>query len=108
MKNFLISAGVDAVVILFSYYLFKTVIPGPARHKIYEKFMSSMAKFIIYIFLLAAVITGITAFIMYRTRYISYLNIISAGLMSIIVGFVVSTVPTRGIGDKQNLEEKRI
>lgn len=108
MKNFLISAAVDVVVILFSYYFFKTIIPGPTRHKIYEKFMSSMAKFVIYIFLMASIITGVTAFIMYRTRYISYLNIISAALMSIIVGFVVSTVPTRGIGDKNSLEEKRI
>jgi hypothetical protein len=108
MKNFLISAAVDVVVILFSYYFFRTILSGPIRHKIYEKFMSSMAKFVIYIFLMASIITGVTAFIMYRTRYISYLNIISAALMSIIVGFVVSTVPTRGIGDKENLEEKRV
>lgn len=107
MKNFLISAGVDSLVILVSYFLFRTIISGPKRHAIYEKFMSSMAKFVIYIFLLATTLTGVTAFIMYRTRYLSYLNIVSAGLMSIIVGFVISTVPTRGIGDK-DFEEKRV
>lgn len=101
MRNFLIAAAIDIVLILLSYFLFKAIISGPTRHKIYEKFLSSFAKFIILIFLASLAITGVAAFIIYRTRYVQYLNIIAPALVSILVGFVVSTVPTRGAGDKE-------
>ncbi|WP_035292733.1 hypothetical protein [Clostridium sp. KNHs214] len=101
MKNFLISALSDIVLILISYGIFRAIISGPTRHKLYEKFLSSFAKFVIYLFIATAVITGITALILYRTRYIVYLNIVASALVSILVGFVMSTVPTRGIGDKK-------
>ena len=39
MKNFLISAGIDIVLIFASYFVFKNVISGPTRHRIYEKFI---------------------------------------------------------------------
>ena len=100
MKNILIATGVNVIVILISFYLFKIIISGPIRHKLYEKFMSSFAKFIIYIFICTVLITGVTAFIFYRTRYLEYLNLIAPILVSILVGFVASTVPTRGTGDK--------
>lgn len=101
MKNFLISAGIDIVLILASYFLFKSVISGPTRHRIYEKFMSSFAKFIIYIFIATVTITALTALILYKTRYIGYLNVIASALVSLLVGFIMSTVPTRGYGDKK-------
>ncbi|MCY6960316.1 hypothetical protein [Clostridium brassicae] len=100
MKNFLISGVVDIVIIFVSYYLFKSVISGPTRHRIYEKFLSSFAKFIIYIFLGTVIITGVTALIFYKTRFIGQLNVIAPAIVSIYVGFITSTVPTRGIGDK--------
>lgn len=100
MKNFLISSIVDIILILVSYYLFKSVLSGPTRHKIYERFLSSFAKFVIYIFIGSVIITGITALIFYRTRFIAQLNIIAPALVSIFIGFIISTVPTRGIGDK--------
>ncbi|MFA9396634.1 MAG: hypothetical protein ACERKV_00015 [Clostridiaceae bacterium] len=106
MKNFLFSAAVDILVILLSYGFFRTIIRGPIKHKIYEKLMSSLSKFIIYVFILSVSITGITAFIMYRSRYLAYLNIVSAALMSMLVGFIVSTVPTRGVGDKPEITNK--
>lgn len=99
MKNFLISAAVDILLILLSYYLFVKIINGPTRHKLYKKFFSSLAKFVIYVFIVTLLITGITAFILYRTSYIAYINIISPALVSILVGFLMSTVPTRGEGD---------
>ena len=99
MKNFLISAGADFVLILISYGIFRKVISGPTRHKLYEKFLSSFAKFVIYIFIITTVITGLTALILYKTRYIAYLNIISSGLVSLFIGFIMSIVPTRGSGD---------
>lgn len=102
MKNFIISAGIDIVIIFVSYYIFRSIISGPTRHKMYEKFMSSFAKFIIYIFIATVAITATTSFIIYRTRYIPYLNIIASMLVSVLVGFIMSTVPTRGYGDQQN------
>lgn len=101
MRNFLIAAAIDIVVIMVSYFLFRSIISGPTRHKIYEKLLSSFARFVILIFLAALVITGVSAYILYRTRYVPYLNIIAPALVSILVGFVVSTVPTRGAGDKE-------
>ncbi|WP_234117081.1 hypothetical protein [Clostridium hydrogenum] len=100
MANFLISAVVDIVLIFAAYFIFRSVISGPTRHKIYEKFISSFARFVIYVFVVSALITGLSAFILYKTRYVVYLNIIAPALVSIFIGFIVSTVPTRGIGDK--------
>ena len=99
MVNFLISAIVDIVLIFASYFIFRSVISGPTRHKIYEKFISSFGKFVIYLFAVSIIVTGLAAFILYRTRYVSYLNIIAPGLVSMFVGFIVSTVPTRGINE---------
>lgn len=101
MRNFLITAAVDIVLILASYFVFRAVISGPTRHRLYEKFFGSLAKFVIYLFAATVVITGVTAFVLYRTRYIAYLNIADPLLLSILVGFVMSTVPTRGAGDTQ-------
>ncbi len=52
MRNFLISSIVNLILILISYFLFRSIISGPTRHKIYEKIFSSFAKFIIYTFIL--------------------------------------------------------
>lgn len=104
MRNFIIAAAADLVLILASYFLFRSIISGPTRHRLYEKFMSSFAKFVIYIFVASAGITALTALILYRTRYISYLNIAAPALVSLLVGFIVSTVPTRGIGDEKKKE----
>jgi succinate dehydrogenase hydrophobic anchor subunit len=101
MRNFLIAAVADIVLILVSYFIFRAIISGPTRHRLYEKFLSSFAKFVILIFLASLIITGITALALYRTRYIQYINIVAPALVSILVGFIVSTVPTRGYGDKE-------
>lgn len=100
MENILISSAMNIILILISYYLFKSVISGPTRHKIYERFLGSFAKFIIFIFLASVIITGITALIFYKTRFIGSLNIIAPAIVSIFVGFIISTVPTKGLEDK--------
>lgn len=102
MKIFILSMIVDIIIIFISYYLFKSIISGPKRHNIYEKFLSSFAKFIIYIFLGSVIITGIAAIIFYKTRFIAQLNVVAPALVSVFVGFIASTVPTRGAGDKQD------
>jgi hypothetical protein len=101
MKNFLVSAIVDIIIIFSSYFLFKSIISGPTRHRLYERFMSSFAKFVIIIFVASSVVTALTALVLYKTNYIVYINIVAPALVSILVGFVMSTVPTRGIGDKE-------
>jgi len=102
MKNFLVSAIVDVVIIFASYFLFRSVISGPTRHRLYEKFMSSFAKYVIIIFVASVLVTSLTALVLYKTQYIVYINILAPALVSILVGFVMSTVPTRGTGDKEN------
>ncbi|WP_416175682.1 hypothetical protein [Clostridium sp.] len=104
MKNFLISALVDIVLIFLSYFIFKKILNGPTRHKIYEKLFSSFAKFIIYIFVITILINAIMAIILYRTLYIAYINIITPAVISILVGFLMSTVPTKGSGDSKGNE----
>jgi hypothetical protein len=104
MRNFLISAVVNLVLILISFFIFKNVISGPTRHRLYEKFMSSFAKFVIYIFIAAAVITGGIALALYKTNYVSYINVIAPALVSILVGFIASTVPVKGTGDEKRKE----
>ncbi len=102
MKNFIISAFADLILILAAYFIFRSVISGPTRHRLYEKFFSSMSRFIIVLFIVSISVTGIIALILYKTRYISYINIISPGVLSILVGFLMSTVPTRGAGDEKS------
>lgn len=106
MRNFLLSAIADIFLILISYFVFRSVISGPTRHRLYEKFLGSFAKFVIGIFVASLLITSLTALVLYRTRYIAYINIVAPALVSILVGFVVSTVPTRGAGD--NEKEKKM
>lgn len=105
MKNFLITAGLDIILILVSYFIFRSVISGPTRHRLYEKFLHSFAKFVIFIFIVTVAITGISALVLYKTRYISYINVLAPSLVSIFVGFIVSTVPTRGMGDKKKMQK---
>jgi divalent metal cation (Fe/Co/Zn/Cd) transporter len=102
MKNFLISALIDIILIFASYFLFRKIINGPTRHRLYEKLFSSFAKFVIYIFVITVILTSVVALIFYRTRFVSYLNIAAPALVSILVGFFMSTVPTRGKGDDKD------
>ncbi|EJO5347485.1 hypothetical protein NRP93_001571 [Clostridium botulinum] len=101
MKNFLISSIANLILILVSYFLFRNIISGPTRHKIYEKLFSSFAKFVIYTFVFTIAITGITALIVYKTRFVIYLNIVAPALVSILIGFLISTVPTKGVEENK-------
>lgn len=107
MRNFLISSIVDIIIIFASYYLFRTIISGPTRHRLYEKYISSFAKFVIYLFLVSVILTTLIVFILYRTRYTGYINIAAPAVLSIVVGFVISTVPTRGTGDDKKANKEQ-
>lgn len=101
MINFLIAAILDIVIIFISYFLFRRSLSGPFRHRMYEKMLSSFAKFVVLIFVVSLAITSLTALIFYRTRYVAYINVIAPALVSILVGFVVSLVPVKGVGDNK-------
>jgi|SRR3712207_69400 len=102
MKNFLISASIDIIVILISYFIFRAIINGKTRHKMYEKLFSSFAKFVIFIFIATLIITWCTTVILHKTRYVAYINIIAPIIASIFIGFLSSTLPTRAVEDTQN------
>lgn len=101
MKDFIISIFFNLVLILISFTLFKLIIKGSLRHKIYEKILSSFSKFVIYIFLISIIVTGLAAYYFYKSRYIEYLNIAAPAILSILVGFISSTVPGTGVDDKK-------
>lgn len=102
LKNFLISALIDLILIFISYSVFKASISSTKRLHIYEKLFSSFAKFIILVFIISAGITGITAYTLYKLNLITYVNIIAPALVSLLVGFLMSTLPTKGVGDEKN------
>lgn len=103
LKNFIISSLIDILVIFASYFLFHFILSGSVRHKIYEKLFDSFAKFVIYVFLITISINGIIAFFLYRSYYISYINIITPAVVSVLVGFLMSTVPVKGIEDSNKI-----
>lgn len=103
MKNFLISSVVNLALISMSYFVFKSILSGPTRHKLYEVLLGSMSRYVIYVFLATVVVTGLTALVLYKTRYISYINIVAPALLSLLIGFLMCTVPTRGEGDNKKI-----
>ena len=101
MPNFLKLILAEIAVVFISFAFFSFIIPGDKRHKIWEKYISSFAKFVIYIFIIALAVTGITALIVYALRLERYLNVIAALVQSFVIGFILSCVPRRGAGDKK-------
>jgi hypothetical protein len=104
MVTFLKTALADAGIIIITFLLFTAVIPGDIRHKIWEKYISSFAKFVVYIFIATVVINLVTALIVYKIRYERYMNIIAPSVQSVLIGFVASCVPRRGFEDKKREE----
>jgi hypothetical protein len=101
MSTFLRVALIDIGVIIASFIIFSAAIPGYKRHIIWEKYISSFAKFVIYIFIATVLINILTFAIVYALRYERYLNIIAPTVQSVLIGFVASCVPRRGVGDKK-------
>lgn len=106
MRTFIKVALFDAGVILLTFALFSAIIPGDKRHMIWEKYISSFAKFVVYIFIATVVINVLTAVIVYALRYERYLNIIAPTVQSILIGFIAACVPRRGVGDNQKEKVK--
>lgn len=94
-------ALLDLVIFIVSFAIFSALISGNKRHIIWEKYISSFAKFVIYIFILALAINILTAVIVYALRYERYLNMIAPAVQAVLIGFVAACVPRRGVGDKR-------
>lgn len=101
MYTFFKVALVDIGIIILTFGLFSAIIPGRTRHTIWEKYISAFSKFVVYIFILTVVINILTAVIVYALQYERYLNIIAPSVQSILIGFVASCVPRRGVGDRK-------
>jgi hypothetical protein len=101
MNTFLKVAAADIGIIVVSFAIFTVLIPGRARHTIWEKYISAFSKFVIYIFAATIAINIITALIVYALQYEQYLNIIAPSVQSVLIGFVAACVPRRGVGDKK-------
>lgn len=102
MKNFLITAVFCVLLIFISYLFFRKTISGPTRHNIYEKYFSSFAKLVIFLFVASLILVAVITLILYKTQFIVYINIIEPLALSIFVGLIVSIVPTRGSEDKKH------
>ncbi|WP_342455571.1 hypothetical protein [Caloramator sp. Dgby_cultured_2] len=51
-------------------------------------------------FLVTVIINVITALIVYSLRYQKYLNYIAPAVQSVLIGFIASCVPRRGVEEK--------
>lgn len=97
----------DIVIVIVTFVIFSALIPGQKRHVLWEKYISSFAKFVIYIFIISLVINILTAVIVYSLQYERYMNIIAPSVQSILIGFVAACVPRRGVGDRKEEVERR-
>lgn len=100
LKVFFIVAVADVIIILISFMIFSALISGEKRHRIWEKYISSFSRFVIYIFAVTIFVNVVTAIIVYSLRYQRYLNIIAPSVQSIVIGFIASCVPRRGVEHK--------
>jgi hypothetical protein len=106
MSTFFRVALLDLGIIVITFIIFSAAIPGAKRHVIWEKYISSFAKFVIYIFIATLVINVLTAYIAYTLGYERYLNIIAPTVQSFLIGLVAACVPRRGVGDNTTEEVK--
>lgn len=94
-------ALLDLGIIAVSYLIFRYTLSGGWRHKVWEKYVDSFAKFVIILFVVTAVVNVVTFYILFSMRMKQYVNIIAPAISSVIVGFVIASVPKRGVGDEE-------
>jgi membrane protease YdiL (CAAX protease family) len=89
----------DIAVIAVSYLIFRYTLSGGWRHKIWEKYVDSFSMFVIILFVATAVVNVATFLILRALDMKQYVNIVAPAVGSVIVGFVIASVPQRGVGD---------
>lgn len=100
MQKLLIIALANIGIVIVSFFIFSFILSGAWRHKIWENYISSFAKFVVYIFLISLIINVLTAWAVYSFRLERYVNVILPMVQSILIGFVAACVPRRGVSHK--------
>lgn len=91
----------DIGVIGVSYLIFRFTLRGEWRHKIWEKYVDSFSMFIMLLFIITILINVLTYAILSAVRITRYLYVIAPAVSSVIVGFVIASVPQRGVEDRR-------
>lgn len=89
----------DLVIMAVSYLIFRFSLSGGWRHKVWEKYVDSFSMFVIILFVVTVVINVATFSILNYLQIKQYVNIIAPSAASILIGFVIASVPQRGVGD---------
>lgn len=93
-------ALLDLGVIAVSYLIFRYSLSGEWRHRVWEKYIDSFSIFIMILFAVTAAINILTYVVLNYLRIKQYVNIIAPAVVSVIVGFIIASVPQRGAEDK--------
>ncbi|HBM80037.1 MAG: hypothetical protein QME45_12995 [Clostridiales bacterium] len=91
----------DIGVVALSYFIFRYALSGEWRHKVWEKYVDSFSMFVILLFVITIIINVVTFLILYRLGIKQYVNIIAPSVVSVLVGFIIASVPQRGVGDRR-------
>lgn len=91
----------DLGVIAVSYLIFRFTLSGGWRHKVWEKYVDSFSMFIMILFVITVAINVGTYLILTALELKHYVNIIAPTAVSILVGFIIASVPQRGAEDKK-------
>ncbi|WDC85455.1 hypothetical protein PL321_09100 [Caloramator sp. mosi_1] len=105
MQRLLLIALANIGIVIVTFFIFSFIFSGEWRHKIWEKYISSFAKFVVYIFIVSLIINIITAWAVYALQLDRYINVIVPMVQSIIIGFVAACVPRRGVEYKRYSEK---
>lgn len=89
----------DIAVIGISYLIFRYTLSGEWRHRVWEKYIDSFSIFIMILFVITAAVNFITFSILNYLRIKQYVNIIAPAVVSILAGFIIASVPQRGVED---------
>lgn len=87
------------ILTAISYFIFRYSLKGEWRHKVWEKYIDSFSMFVIIIFVITVVINVGTFLILFSLGIKHYVNVIAPVFDSILIGFVIASVPQRGIED---------
>lgn len=94
-------ALLDIIVISVSYLIFRYSLKGEWRHRIWEKYLDSFAIFVVILFVITASVNIITFVVLNYLRVKQYVNIVAPAVVSILVGFILASVPQRGVEDSE-------
>ena len=100
-------ALLDIVIIAVSYLIFRYTLSGEWRHSIWEKYVDSFSMFVMILFAVTAAVNVATFYILFSMGQKRYVNIVAPSVVSVIVGFVIASVPQRGVEDAKVRKESK-